>query len=202
MSDKVLLSLSGIKNENFEIEKNEFETFEKLVDFYGEDTKGILTYIKINDQEIPLNYFDEVKNAFFEGGESIELMFETKKSVLNSLIEEGFEYINKVRENLDNLSKEVLMNSQEGHKMLKSLSEKFEALLTIINQTNEYIGEVTYNEQQIEKIKSILSTIVQAQASKNYIELSDNVDFDLPEIINIFDDVLKESKRILNHKVN
>ncbi|MDN5341786.1 hypothetical protein OF820_12180 [Oceanotoga sp. DSM 15011] len=202
MSDKVLLSLSGIKNENFEIEKNEFETFEKLVDFYGEDTKGILTYIKINDQEIPLNYFDEVKNAFFEGGESIELMFETKKSVLNSLIEEGFEYINKVRENLDNLSKEVLMNSQEGHKMLGSLSEGFEALLTIINQTNEYIGEVTYNEQQIEKIKSILSTIVQAQASKNYIELSDNVDFDLPEIINIFDDVLKESKRILNHKVN
>jgi len=203
MSENTInLTISGIISETKDIPKEEYDNFDTMVKNYIDETQGVLTSIKINGKEIPLNYYNEIKGAFFEGGESVELEFSSKKEVLKDLIKQGFEYIDKLQTNLENISKEVLMNTEEGHKMLNSIAEGFEALLNILSQVTEYTENKLYNEEDLEKIKEVVTTIVKAQEDQDYLEVSDIIDFDLPEVIKIFEQGFKEADRILNGKTN
>ncbi len=203
MSENTInLTISGIISETKDIPKEEYDNFDTMVKNYIDETQGVLTSIKINGKEIPLNYYNEIKGAFFEGGESVELEFSSKKEVLKDLIKQGFEYIDKLQTNLENISKEVLMNTEEGHKMLNSIAEGFEALLNILSQVTEYTENKLYNEEDLEKIKDVVTTIVKAQEDQDYLEVSDIIDFDLPEVIKIFEQGFKEADRILNGKTN
>lgn len=196
--ENINLTITGITDEKKDIPKEKYENFDSMVKSYINETKGVLTNIKINGKEIPLNYYNEIKEAFFEGGETVELEISSKKDVLKDLTKQGFEYIEKLRDNLENLSKEVLMNTEEGHKMLKSMSEGFDALLNILSQVTEYTGKDLYNEKDLEKIKDIVTTIVKAQEDQDYLEISDIVDFDLSEIIKIFEKGFEKADRALN----
>lgn len=200
--DNINLKISGIINQTEDISKEKYENFDVMVKNYIDETNGVLTNIKINGKEIPLNYYDEIKNAFFEGGETVELEFLSKKEVLKDLVSQGFEYIDKLQSNLENISKEVLMNTEEGHKMLNSIAEGFEALLNILSQTVEHTNNKLYNDKDLEKIKEVVTAIVNAQQDQDYLEVSDIIDFDLPEVITIFESGFKEADRILNEKAN
>ncbi|MGM0640124.1 MAG: hypothetical protein ACQESN_01705 [Thermotogota bacterium] len=203
MSENTInLTISGVINETKDVPKEEYNNFDTMVKNYIDETQGVLTSIKINGKEIPLNYYNEIKGAFFEGGETVELEFSSKKEVLKDLIKQGFEYIDKLQTNLENISKEVLMNTEEGHKMLNSIAEGFEALLNILSQVTEYTENKLYNEEDLEKIKEVVTTIVKAQEDQDYLEVSDIIDFDLPEVIKIFEQGFKEADRILNGKAN
>ncbi|MDK2945355.1 hypothetical protein [Geotoga petraea] len=200
--ENINLSISGIINEKKEIPKEEYKNFDTMVQSYINETRGILTNIKINGKEIPLNYYNEIKGAFFEGGETVELEFSSKKDVLKDLITQGFEYIEKLEMNLENISKEVLMNTEEGHKMLNSIAEGFEALLNILSQVTKFTEDKLYTDEDLEKIKEVVTTIVKAQEDQDYLEVSDIIDFDLPEVIKIFEKGFKEADRILNETSN
>jgi Mg2+ and Co2+ transporter CorA len=200
--ENINLSISGIINEKKEIPKEEYKNFDTMVQSYINETRGILTNIKINGKEIPLNYYNEIKGAFFEGGETVELEFSSKKDVLKDLITQGFEYIEKLEMNLENISKEVLMNTEEGHKMLNSIAEGFEALLNILSQVTKFTEDKLYTDEDLEKIKEVVTTIVKAQEDQDYLEVSDIIDFDLPEVIKIFEKGFKEGDRTLNETTN
>lgn len=200
--ENINLSISGIINEKKEIPKEEYKNFDTMVQSYINETRGILTNIKINGVKIPLNYYNEIKGAFFEGGETVELEFSSKKDVLKDLITQGFEYIEKLEMNLENISKEVLMNTEEGHKMLNSIAEGFEALLNILSQVTKFTEDKLYTDEDLEKIKEVVTTIVKAQEDQDYLEVSDIIDFDLPEVIKIFEKGFKEADRILNETSN
>lgn len=200
--ENINLTISGILNVQKDIPKEEYENFDAMVKSYIDETEGVLTNIKINGKEIPLKYYNEIKGAFFEGGETIELEFSSKKEVLKDLINQGFEYIEKLRANLENISKEVLMNTEEGHKMLNSIAEGFEALLNILSQVTENTDNKLYNDESLKKIKDVVTTIVKSQEEQDYLEISDIIDFDLPEIIDIFEEGFKEADRILDGTAN
>lgn len=200
--ENINLSISGIINEKKEIPKEEYKNFDTMVQSYINETRGILTNIKINGKEIPLNYYNEIKGAFFEGGETVELEFSSKKDVLKDLITQGFEYIEKLEMNLENISKEVLMNTEESHKMLNSIAEGFEALLNILSQVTKFTEDKLYTDEDLEKIKEVVTTIVKAQEDQDYLEVSDIIDFNLPEVIKIFEKGFKEADRILNETSN
>jgi len=198
--ENIKLRISGIKADNLEIPADQYETFEEMVQDYINKTKGVLTRIRINEKEIPLNYYDEIKDSFFEGGEEVELEFTSKKEVLFDLISQSLEYVNKVRENLDKVSKEVLLNSNEGHKMLNSIAEGLQALLDVIEQTRAFSEEDFYNPEDLSKVQSVVQDVIKSQSEEDYLELSDIIEFDFKEILSTFETILKNAQKTLEKK--
>lgn len=195
--DKVRIKITGIKNEESIVDSDKYSNFEEMVKDYIDITQGVLTKIKINEKEIPLTYYDEIKDAFFEGGEEVELEFSSRDSVLLLLISQSYEYINKVRESLEKVSQEILLNTPEGHNLLNSVAEGMQALLDIIEQTRIYTGINFYEYSELEEIQNILSKLINAQNNNDFLELSDIVGSEFEKILDIFEHLLDKAHNIL-----
>jgi hypothetical protein len=198
--ENIKLRISGVKTDNLDIPADKYNTFEEMVQDYISKTQGVLTKIKINEKEIPLNYYDEIKDSFFEGGEEVELEFTSKKEVLLDLISQSLEYISKVRENLERVSKEVLLNTNEGHTMLNSIAEGLQALLDVIEQTRAFSDEDFYNPGDLNDVQNVVQDIIRSQGNQDYLELSDIIEFDFNEVLSTFETILKNAQKTLERK--
>jgi hypothetical protein len=198
--ENIKLRISGVKTFDLDIPADKYNTFEEMVQDYINKTKGVLTKITINEKEIPLNYYDEIKDSFFEGGEEVELEFTSKKEVLFDLISQSLEYISKVRENLERVSKEVLLNTNEGHKMLNSIAEGLQALLDVIEQTRAFSEEDFYNPGDLDDVQNVVQDIIRSQGEQDYLELSDIIEFDFNEVLSTFETILKNAQKTLEKK--
>jgi len=198
--ENIKLRISGVKTFDLDIPADKYNTFEEMVQDYISKTKGVLTKITINEKEIPLNYYDEIKDSFFEGGEEVELEFTSKKEVLFDLISQSLEYISKVRENLERVSKEVLLNTNEGHKMLNSIAEGLQALLDVIEQTRAFSEEDFYNPGDLDDVQNVVQDIIRSQGEQDYLELSDIIEFDFNEVLSTFETILKNAQKTLEKK--
>jgi len=195
--NKVRIKITGIKYEEATVDSDKYGNFEEMVKDYINITQGVLTRIKINEKEIPLTYYDEIKDASFEGGEEIELEFSSRDSVLLTLINQSYEYIKKVRENLENVSQEILLNTPEGHNLLNSIAEGMQALLDILEQTRIYIGINFYESEDLEAIQNIISKLIDAQKNEDFLELSDIIGSEFEKILDIFENLLDKAYNIL-----
>ncbi|OQY09035.1 MAG: hypothetical protein B6I29_04265 [Marinitoga sp. 4572_148] len=183
-------------NEIFEREfsKDQFKDFNELVNFFQtEKVHSVLTGIKINDKEIPMKFYDDIKNAFFEGGETIELTFDDLYGLVKKLLLEGEQYISKIENSLNTISKEIMLNSEEGHKMLKALAEGLQAMNTIISQASKVLNKTFISQEEMEKQKEILEKITESQDISDNVEISDIIDYDFPELLNIFKSAFKRA---------
>jgi len=198
--ENIKLRISGVKTADLDIPADKYNTFEEMVQDYINKTKGVLTKITINEKEIPLNYYDEIKDSFFEGGEEVELEFTSKKEVLFDLISQSLEYISKVRENLERVSKEVLLNTNEGHTMLNSIAEGLQALLDVIEQTRAFSEEDFYNPGDLNNVQNVVQDIIRSQGNQDYLELSDIIEFDFNEVLSTFETILKNAQKTLEKK--
>ncbi|PNR99296.1 hypothetical protein X928_07805 [Petrotoga miotherma DSM 10691] len=198
--ENIKLRISGVKTDNLDIPADKYNTFEEMVQDYISKTQGVLTKIKINEKEIPLNYYDEIKDSFFEGGEEVELEFTSKKEVLFDLISQSLEYISKVRENLERVSKEVLLNTNEGHTMLNSIAEGLQALLDVIEQTRAFSEEDFYNPGDLNEVQNVVQHIIRSQGNQDYLELSDIIEFDFDGVLSTFETILKNAQKTLEKK--
>ncbi|MGY4686986.1 hypothetical protein [Petrotoga sp. DB-2] len=198
--ENIKLRISGVKTFDLDIPADKYNTFEEMVQDYINKTKGVLTKITINEKEIPLNYYDEIKDSFFEGGEEVELEFTSKKEVLFDLISQSLEYISKVRENLERVSKEVLLNTNEGHTMLNSIAEGLQALLDVIEQTRAFSEEDFYNSGDLNNVQNVVQDIIRSQGEQDYLELSDIIEFDFNEVLSTFETILKNAQKTLEKK--
>jgi len=198
--ENIKLRISGVKTDNLDIPADRYNTFEEMVQDYISKTQGVLTKIKINEKEIPLNYYDEIKDSFFEGGEEVELEFTSKKEVLFDLISQSLEYISKVRENLERVSKEVLLNTNEGHTMLNSIAEGLQALLDVIEQTRAFSEEDFYNPGDLNEVQNVVQHIIRSQGNQDYLELSDIIEFDFDGVLSTFETILKNAQKTLEKK--
>ena len=195
--NKVRIKITGIKYEEATVDSDKYGNFEEMVKDYINITQGVLTRIKINEKEIPLTYYDEIKDASFEGGEEIELEFSSRDSVLLTLINQSYEYIKKVRENLENVSQEILLNTPEGHNLLNSIAEGMQALLDILEQTRIYTGINFYESEDLEAIQNIISKLIDAQKNEDFLELSDIIGSEFEKILDIFENLLDKAYNIL-----
>jgi sugar-specific transcriptional regulator TrmB len=195
--EKVRIKISGLINEDSKVDFDKYSNFEEMVKDYINITQGVLTKIKINEKEIPLAYYDEIKDAFFEGGEEIELEFSSRESVLLTLINQSYEYIKKVRENLENVSQEILLNTPEGHNLLNSIAEGMQALLDIVEQTKIYTGINFYESTDLETIQNIISKLIDAQRNEDFFELSDIIGSEFNKVLDIFENLLDKAYNTL-----
>ena len=195
--EKVRIKISGLINEDSKVDFDKYSNFEEIVKDYINITQGVLTKIKINEKEIPLAYYDEIKDAFFEGGEEIELEFSSRDSVLLTLIQQSFEYIKKVRDNLENVSQEILLNTPEGHNLLNSIAEGMQALLDIVEQTKIYTGINFYESTDLETIQNIISKLIDAQRNEDFFELSDIIGSEFNKVLDIFENLLDKAYNTL-----
>lgn len=198
--EKINLKIEGITSENTDVPIDKYSSFEEMVKDYLNKTKGVLTKIKINEKEVPLSYYDEIKDAFFEGGESVELEFTSKKKVLLDLITQSREYIKKVRENLEEISKEILLNSNEGHKMLNSIAEGMQALLDVVEQTRVFTEEDFYDHDELNQVQVVIKDIVNAQNQQDYLELSDIFEVDFENVLVNFEKILNDAQKTLENQ--
>ncbi|KLO21710.1 MULTISPECIES: hypothetical protein [unclassified Marinitoga] len=170
-----------------EFSKEEFNNFNELVNFFQtEKANSVLTGMKINEKEIPMKYYDEIKNAFFEGGENIELIFDDLYGLVKKLLLEGKQYIFKIENSLSSISKEIMLNTQEGHKMIKALAEGLQAMNTILSQASKVLNKTFITEEEMEKQKEILEKIIESQSISDNVEISDIIDYEFSEILEIF----------------
>ena len=74
----------------------------------------------------------------------------------------------KVRDNLENVSQEILLNTPEGHNLLNSIAEGMQALLDIVEQTKIYTGINFYESTDLETIQNIISKLIDAQRNEDF----------------------------------
>ncbi|HQH33456.1 MAG TPA: hypothetical protein PLA84_07990 [Petrotogaceae bacterium] len=179
------------------IETTDYKDFDSLVKEYINKTGGVLTKILINEKEVPMKFYDEIKTSFFEGGEVIELEFSDRNYVLMNLFESGKDYINKIKQNLDSVSKQALLDSEQSHEMLQAVAEGFQAMINIIMiaENQMFFGKAIHTPEQLEKIKKVVSQIVISQEKKDSVDLSDIIDFDLPQTLETFREIFETAER-------
>ncbi len=76
--------------------------------------------------------------------------------------------LKKVRDNLENVSQEILLNTPEGHNLLNSIAEGMQALLDIVEQTKIYTGINFYESTDLETIQNIISKLIDAQRNEDF----------------------------------
>ena len=179
------------------IEATDYKDFDSLVKEYINKTGGVLTKILVNEKEVPMKFYDDIKTSFFEGGEVIELEFSDRNYVLMNLFESGKDYINKIKQNLDSVSKQALLDSEQSHEMLQAVAEGFQAMINIIMiaENQMFFGKAIHTPEQLEKIKKVVSQIVISQEKKDSVDLSDIIDFDLPQTLEIFRKIFETAER-------
>jgi len=179
------------------IETSDYKDFDSLVKEYINKTGGVLTKIIINEKEVPMKFYDEIKTSFFEGGEVIELEFSDRNYVLMNLFESGKDYINKIKQNLDSVSRQALLDSQQSHEMLQAVAEGFQAMINIIMiaENQMFFGKAIHTPEQLEKIKKVVSQIVSSQEKKDSVDLSDIIDFDLPQTLETFKEIFENAEK-------
>jgi hypothetical protein len=179
------------------IETTDYKDFDSLVKEYINKTGGVLTKILINEKEVPMKFYDEIKTSFFEGGEVIELEFSDRNYVLMNLFESGKDYINKIKQNLDSVSKQALLDSEQSHEMLQAVAEGFQAMINIIMiaENQMFFGKAIHTPEQLEKIKKVVSQIVISQEKKDSVDLSDIIDFDLPQTLETFKEIFENAEK-------
>lgn len=197
MSDKIKVKViyeSDNQNFNREFSKEQFSNFNELVNFFQtEKLNSVLVGMKINGKDIPMKFYDELKSAYFEGGEEVELIFDDLYGLVKKLLLEGKEYIDKIEKSLENVSKEVMLNTEEGHKMLKALAEGLQAMNTIINQASNVLNKQFISDEDMEKQKEILEKIIESQSNADNVEISDILDYDFPQILDMFKDAFENA---------
>ncbi|MBM7559374.1 hypothetical protein [Marinitoga litoralis] len=177
-----------------EFSKEQFKSFSELVNFFQtEKMNSVLTGMKINGKEIPMKYYDEIKGAFFEGGEEIELVFDDLYGLVKKLLLEGEQYIDKIESSISSISKEVMLNSDEGHKMIAALAEGLQAMNTILSQASKVLNKEFISEEEMNRQKEILEKIIDSQNISDNIEISDILDYEFSEILNIFKNAFKNA---------
>lgn len=179
------------------IETSDYKDFDSLVKEYINKTGGVLTKFIINEKEVPMKFYDEIKTSFFEGGEVIELEFSDRNYVLMNLFESGKDYINKIKQNLDSVSRQALLDSQQSHEMLQAVAEGFQAMINIIMiaENQMFFGKAIHTPEQLDKIKKVVSQIVSSQEKKDSVDLSDIIDFDLPQTLETFKEIFENAEK-------
>jgi hypothetical protein len=193
----LIVKITGVLPSVNEIETTDYKNFDSLVKEYINKTGGVLTKILVNEKEVPMKFYDDIKTSFFEGGEVIELEFSDRNYVLMNLFESGKDYIDKIKQSLDSVSKQALLDSEQSHEMLKAVAEGFQAMINIIMiaENQMFFGKAIHTPEQLEKIKKVVSQIVISQEKKDSVDLSDIIDFDLPQTLEIFRKIFETAER-------
>lgn len=192
-----------VNGEKIQFEDKRYDNFK---DFYDENKMEgkVLSRLVINGREVPVSKLDEIFTATFEGGEMIEMTFEKLIPFTLNLLSNLMEYFEKFENALPAFAKNISSGSAESIEGLKNLQEGLKALevmktnLFALTGTNESDFSDLQNEK--DKLQDTLGKINQNIYDKDWIELGQLIEYDLPEAIKYYKILFKQSAEILNQK--
>src|SRR6056297_1260816 len=192
-----------VNGEKKQYDDKKYNTFK---DFYDENKlEGkVLSRLVINGKEVPVSKLDDIFTATFEGGELIEMSFEELIPFTLNLLSNLMEYFDKFENALPAFAKNISSGSPESIEGLKNLQEGLKALevmktnLFALTGTNE--EDFSEIEPEKDKLQDTLGKMNQSIYDKNWQELSQLIEYDLPQAIRYYKILFKKAADILNQK--
>ncbi len=192
-----------VNGEKMQFDDKKYNTFK---DFYDKNKlEGkVLSKLVINGKEVPVSKLDDIFSATFEGGELIEMSFEELIPFTLNLLSNLMEYFEKFENALPAFAKNIRSGSQESIEGLKNLQEGLKALevmktnLFALTGTNE--GDFSELSQEKGKLQDTLEKMNKSIFDKDWQELSQLIEFDLPKAIKYYKILFNQSAEILNQK--
>lgn len=192
-----------VNEEKKQFDEKKYNTFK---DFYDENKlEGkVLSKLVINGKEVPVSKLDDIFSATFEGDEIIEMSFEELIPFTLNLLSNLMEYFDKFENALPAFAKNISSGSQESIEGLKNLQEGLKALEVMKTNLFALTGtnEEDFSELQAEKdkLQDTLGKMNQSIYDKDWQELSQLIEYDLPEAIRYYKILFKKAADILNQK--
>ena len=192
-----------VNGETNQFDDKKYPTFK---DFYDENkVEGkVLSRLVINEKEVPVSKLDDIFSATFEGGETVEMTFEELIPFTLDLLSNLMEYFEKFENALPAFAKNISFGSPESIEGLKNLQEGLKALevmkTNLLALTGTQEDDFAQLQSEKDKLQDTLGKMNQSIYDKDWQELSQLIEYDLPEAIKYYKILFKESAEILNQK--
>jgi hypothetical protein len=192
-----------INGNELRFEKDKYKSFRE---FYEENklSNMVLSELIINDNKVPVSMIEEIYNATFEGDEKIKMNFDELIPFTLNLLPDLKGYIDQFENALPVFAKEIKTGSLESVQGLKNLQEGLKALETMKINLLALTGmkEEDYPElhEKRHELHEILEEMNNAILKKNWDELSQLLEFDLPAAIEYYKELFSKSKEVLEQR--
>ena len=192
-----------VNGNEIQFEKDKYETFK---DFYEENKipNKVLSKLKINDNEVPVSHLEEIYTANFEGEETIEMQFDDLIPFTLNLLGNLEQYLDKFEAALPNFAASIKTGDSKSIEGLQSLQEGVKALETMKSNLFTLTGttEDDFNEfnGEREKLQTVLKEVNEAISNKDWEELSQQLEYDLPEGLDYYKRIFKKAEEILRQR--
>ena len=192
-----------VNGEEIKFEDTKYKTFKAFYDENKLDGK-VLSKLVINENEVPVSKLDDIFTATFEGGEHIEMTFEELIPFTLNLLSNLMEYFEKFENALPAFALNINSGSTESIDGLKNLQEGLKALEVMKTNLFALTGtsEEDYTECTTEKnkLQETLGNMNQSIFNKDWKELSQLIEYELPEALNYYKNLFRKSAEILKQK--
>lgn len=185
-----------VKEEN----EKDYKNFRDFLDKHLLQGK-VLAEVQINDQDIPLSAVSELNLSVLDGGEVIKLVYKDYKPFTVELIGNIAEYLKKLDQILPIFAGKILSSDTEAIRGIKDLSEGLNSILTMKENVFVITGTKAQDYPSLTGLEpafsDILNRINEMIEKKDWIGLSDTLEYDLPGKLSSFQDFFAKAKEIL-----
>jgi len=181
--------------------------------FIGEYKKMnmLLTSVKRGEEVIPLDKISELKDSQLISGETIEMQFVDMREYAINTIDTASEYVDRARQNCYTVNQLFTNgNIKEGLQQFQYLMEGIESINAILSGILKLMGG-TLTEKDLsylnvggtmKRIEKILPTLESALKKGDYISVGDIVEYEIPDELTLYEEIMQKIKGILTRKVN
>ncbi len=196
-----------VNGEEREIDAKDYKNFGELVEeLKKEHADKVLSKLVVNGNEIPLSKMDSLLGATIdEDGLTIEVEFKNIKDFLVDTLEEVVKYVDNVISLLPKVSENMIVNSQEGYKAIKDLTDGLTAVENLRENTIK-VSRITPSDvgmkDREDEVVGILKNFVGGLERSDIIDLSDIIEQQLPTVLNYYKEYFSKVLEILKSKAN
>ncbi len=196
-----------VNGEEREIDAKDYSNFGELMEeLKKEHSNKVLSKVVVNGNEIPLSKVDDLLGATIdEEGLTIEVEFKNIREFLVDTLEEVVKYVDNVINLLPKVSENMIVNSQEGYKAIKDLTDGLTAVENLRENTIK-VSKITPSDvgmkDREDEVVGILKNFVGGLERSDIIDLSDIIEQQLPTVLNYYKEYFSKVLEILKSKTN
>ncbi len=196
-----------VNGEEREIDAKDYSNFGELMEeLKKEHSDKVLSKVVVNGNEIPLSKVDDLLGATIdEEGLTIEVEFKNIREFLVDTLEEVVKYVDNVINLLPKVSENMIVNSQEGYKAIKDLTDGLTAVENLRENTIK-VSKITPSDvgmkDREDEVVGILKNFVGGLERSDIIDLSDIIEQQLPTVLNYYKEYFSKVLEILKSKTN
>lgn len=196
-----------VNGEEREIDAKDYSNFGELMEeLKKEHSDKVLSKVVVNGNEIPLSKVDDLLGATIdEEGLTIEVEFKNIREFLVDTLEEVVKYVDNVINLLPKISENMIVNSQEGYKAIKDLTDGLTAVENLRENTIK-VSKITPSDvgmkDREDEVVGILKNFVGGLERSDIIDLSDIIEQQLPTVLNYYKEYFSKVLEILKSKTN